>query len=417
MLPDAVDCAEEEVRVKSPLPLPLEGVRILAIEQLGAGPWGTLQLADLGAEVIKIEDRSLGGDSARQTPPYLDESRPNDSLYFQSFNRNKKAITLNLRANEGQRIFRRLVATADAVFNNLRGDLPRRLGLTYEQLEDVNPKIVCVSCSAYGTAGEWAAEPGYDYLFQGRSGMMALTGEPDTPPTKAALSIVDFTGGALATIGLLVGLHAAGRDGVGRDVEVSLLDSAISLLNYLAIWNLNRGYRATKLPRSQHPSLVPVGVYPSRDGWLVVMCMKDKFFPLLCAALERPDLPRDPRFKDLPARLANRDALNAILDAEFKRLTTDEWMRRLRGRVPCGPVYDLDQALDDPLVAEHDMIWEVDHPDFGRIRQVGCPIKISDGRRAEQTRGPFLGEHTEQVLGDLGFTPADVERLRAAGVV
>ena len=399
------------------MPLPLAGLRILAAEQLGAGPFGTMLLADLGAEVIKIEDPAAGGDSARQVPPYLNPSRENDSLYFQSLNRNKKSLTLNLRSVEGQAILHRLAATADVMFNNLRGDLPEKLGLTYRHLSPANARIVCVSCSAYGTHSSMAAEPGYDYLFQGRTGMMALTGEPDGPPTKSALSMVDFSSGLTAMIGLLAAVHAARRDGIGRDVDVSLLGTSISVLSYLATWALSSDYHPQRLGRSQHPSLVPVGVFRTRDGWIILMCMKQSFFERLCEELGRPELLTDPRFCSLSARLAHRAEVNAVLDQELSRGPTEEWLARLRGKLPCGPIYSLEQALQDPLVEELGMIWEVDHPEFGAVRQAGSPITMTEGIREQQRRAPFLGEDTETLLREVGIGPEEAAELRQRKII
>ena len=219
--------------------LPLSGVHILAVEQYGAGPSGSMQLADMGAEVVKIENPMGGGDVSRSVGPYF--LAEHDSHFFQAFNRNKRSITLNLRAKEGQQVLRDLVATADAVLDNLRGDQPPRLGVTYDQLKAVNPRIVCAHLSAYGREGSRAAWPGYDYLMQAEAGYLSLTGEPDQPPARFGLSIVDMMAGVYAATALLGGIVAARATGVGRDVDVSLFDTALSNLNYLAVWALNGG--------------------------------------------------------------------------------------------------------------------------------------------------------------------------------
>ncbi len=226
---------------------PLDGVRVLAVSQFGAGPYGTMLLADLGAEIIKIEDLASGGDVARYVPPFEIDG---DSLYFQSFNRGKKSVGLNLSNPGGSAVFRDLVAVSDAVFNNLRGDVPARLGLTYETLRAVNPKIVCCSLSGFGSTGPRAAEPGYDHLIQGLSGFISITGEPDGPPVKSGVSVVDFAGGLAAALGLMVGLFDAQRTGQGRDLDVGLLDTAMSMLSYLATFTLNRDWDATRTPNS-----------------------------------------------------------------------------------------------------------------------------------------------------------------------
>src|SRR5499433_1470719 len=298
---------------------PLDGVRILAVSQFGAGPFGTQVLADLGAEIIKIEDPAVGGDSARYVPPYLHEQ---DSLYFQSFNRGSKSLTLNLQHEARRAVLHDLVKVSDALFNNVRGDLPVRLGLTYETLKSVNPRIVCCSLSGFGGNGPRASEPGFDYLIQGYAGYMGITGEPDGPPGKCGVSVIDFAGGYAAMVGLMVGLFDAQRTGVGRDVDVSLLDTAVSMLSYFAIWTLNRDWVAERTPDSAHQTLVPAQNFATRDGWIVVFCNKDKFWRDLVDALGVPHLAGDPRFTGFAERFAHKAALVEILQARFATKTT-----------------------------------------------------------------------------------------------
>ncbi len=393
---------------------PLDGVRILAVSQFGAGPFGTQVLADLGADIVKIEDPAVGGDIARYIPPFAGEA---DSPYFQSFNRGKRSVAINLRHPDGQAVFHDLVRVADAVFNNARGDLPGKLGLTYEALKAVNPRIVCCSLTGFGTTGPRAAEPAYDYLIQGYAGYMSVTGEPDGPPGKCGVSVIDFAGGYAAMVGLMVGLFDAQRTGVGRDVDVSLLDTAVSMLSYFAVWTLNRDWVPERTRDSAHQTLVPAQNFPTRDGWIVVFCNKDKFWQDLVDGLEAPELGRDPRFLTFPDRLANRDALLPLLRARFATRTTTEWLRRLRGRVPCAPVNDVRQALGDEQVLARDMIVEVEHPGFGQLRQVRSPVRTEGEIRSPQ-RAPRLGEHTDEILRDvLGYGATTVERLRAQRVI
>ena len=230
--------------------LPLADVRILSVEQYGAGPFATLHLADLGAEVIKVEDPSVGGDVGRYVPPY---SEGEDSLFFESFNRNKKSISINLNSPAGREVFEDLVKVSDVVYSNLRGDVPKKMRITYDDLKHLNPKIVCCSLTGFGMTGPRSQEPGYDYILQGLAGWMDLTGEPDGPPTKSGLSMVDYSGGLISTISLLVALHAARRDGVGMDCDVSLYDTAIGMLTYPAAWHLNAGFEPVRTHHSAHP--------------------------------------------------------------------------------------------------------------------------------------------------------------------
>ena len=393
---------------------PLDGLRILAVSQFGAGPFGTQMLADLGADVIKIEDPGVGGDSARYVPPFQGEA---DSPYFQSFNRGKRSVSLNLRHPDGQAVLHDLVRVSDAVFNNARGDLPDKLGLTYAALREVNGKIVCCSLTGYGRTGPRAAEPAFDYLVQGYAGYMAVTGEPDGPPGKCGVSVIDFAGGYAAMVGLMVGLFDAQRTGAGRDVDISLLDTAVSMLSYFAVWTLNHDWIAERTRSSAHQTIVPAQNFPTRDGWIVIFCNKDKFWRDLVETLGAPELAEDARFRTFADRFANKGALLPLLQARFATRTTGEWLDRLRGRVPCAPVNDVRQALADPQVLARDMIVEVEHPDFGALREVRSPVR-TEGEIRHPARAPKLGEHTDQILREiLSYSDGTIARLRQAGVI
>jgi crotonobetainyl-CoA:carnitine CoA-transferase CaiB-like acyl-CoA transferase len=392
---------------------PLDGLRVLAVSQFGAGPFGTQVLADLGAEVIKIEDPTVGGDVSRYVPPYAGDG---DSLYFQSFNRGKKSLTLDLRHPESTQVLNDLVRVSHAVYNNLRGDLPKKLGLTYETLGRVNPAIVCCSLSGFGLTGPRAAEPAFDYLIQGYAGWMALTGEPDGPPGKCGVSVVDFAGGYVSIVGLMAGLWDAQRTGRGRDLDVSLMDTAVSMLSYFAIWSLNRDWEPQRVEDSGHQTLVPAQNFQTRDGWIVVFCNKEKFWEALVDALELPELRRDARFATLAGRLAHKPELLAFLKPRFLTRSTTEWLARLRGRVPCAPVNSMREALEDEQVRARGMILDVEHPVLGTIREVASPIR-TEGEIARPAPAPQLGEHTDQILGDvLQYTPDRIAALRASGV-
>jgi crotonobetainyl-CoA:carnitine CoA-transferase CaiB-like acyl-CoA transferase len=392
----------------------LDGLRIVAVSQFGAGPFGTQLLADLGAEVIKVEDPAVGGDVARQVGPY---AAGGDSLYFQSFNRGKKSLTLDLKHPDGQAILRDLVRVSHAVYNNLRGDLPATLGLTYATLRDINPAVVCCSLSGFGATGPRAAEPAFDYLIQGYAGWMSVTGEPDGPPGKCGVSVVDFAGGYASMAALLAGLWDAQRSGVGRDIDISLLDTAVSMLSYFAIWALNRDWQAGRVAASGHQSLVPAQNFPTRDGWIVVFCNKEKFWQALIDAMSLPEVGRDERFATFGDRLAHRDALLPILEARFAERTTDDWLARLRGRVPCAPVNTLAQALEDEQVRARGMIVEIEHPELGTLREVASPVRTA-GTVATPAPAPRLGQHTDEILREiLQYDPGRIAALRASGAL
>lgn len=376
---------------------PLAGVRILSIEQFGAGPYGTMLLADLGAEVIKIENPAIGGDPARYTGPYLLGEA--DSQYFQTWNMNKRSVLLDLKTEEGRAAFLRLAAEADAVVNNLRGDQPAKLGLDYAALSKVKRSLVCVHISAYGRDNERTAWPGYDYLMQAESGLMHLTGEPESPPSRfGAPSMIDHMTGATAMVGLLAALMRARTSGEGGDVDVSLFDVALHQLGYAAIWYLNEGLSSTRQPRSAHFSVAPVQTLKTQDGWIFVMCMTEKFWSAFIETLERPELKRDPRFATIESRQAHREELTRLLDAELSARPTRHWLAKFEGKLPVAPVLDVATALDSDFLARSGMISAVAHPAKGTLRVLSNPIRI-DGERLEQRVCSALGTDTDEILG------------------
>ncbi|PTD26607.1 CaiB/BaiF CoA transferase family protein [Sphingomonas fennica] len=393
--------------------LPLAGYRILSAEQYGAGPYGTMFLAQLGAEVIKIEQPG-SGDSARAVGPHF--LRDNESLFFQSFNLNKRSLTLDLNTAEGKEILHRLAAQSHAVVNNLRGDLPEKIGLTYDHLKAANPAIVCAHLSAYGRDNERTRWPGYDYLMQAEAGFMAMTGEPDALPTRFGLSIVDFMTGTMMAIGLLAALLDAGRSGQGRDVDVDLLSTAVHQTSYPAMWYLNAGDVTGRTSRSAHPSVTPSQMFRTADGWVFVMAQIPKFWTVLLDRLGLPELAEDPRFLKPADRLENRDALVAILDTVFERQPTAHWVDLLGGHMPVAPVFSLDQALDNPYLRTTGMVDTVAHPDRADMRVLANPIRI-DGQRLPNRAGPLLGSDTEDVLAEAGYAAAEVAAFRAKGVI
>ena len=393
--------------------LPLNGLRILAVEQYGAGPYGSTYLADMGAEVIKLEHRASGGDMSRGVGPYF--LGAHDSHFFQSLNRNKKSLTLDLKHALGREVLEKLVATADGLFGNLRGDQPEKLRLRYADLQAVNPRIVCAHLSAYGNDGSRKGWPGYDFLVQAECGFLSLTGEPDGPPARIGLSMVDFMTGLATAFALMCGLHAARESGVGRDVEVSLFDMALHQLSYPAAWYLNEGLVTTRLPRSAHPYIVPSQLYRTRDGWIFFMCQTQKFWEILCRKIGRAELISDPAYLDQAARHANRDRLTEVLDAALSGRTTAEWLEVLGGEVPCAPVHDLEQALDNPFVAERGDVQLLDHPDRPGFKLVASPIRM--GAPVPARPAPKLGQHNQELLTALGYDARAIARLSEAGVI
>jgi crotonobetainyl-CoA:carnitine CoA-transferase CaiB-like acyl-CoA transferase len=376
---------------------PLRGLRIVSVEQFGAGPYGTMMLADLGAEVIKVENVATGGDPARKTGPYF--LGDNDSEYFQVFNLSKKSVALDLRTEEGKAALLELAMTADALMNSLRGDLPAKMGLDYASLGKHKPSIVCVHLSAYGRDNSRASWPGYDYLMQAESGLMHLTGEPEGPPSRiGAPSMVDQTTGLTAAVGLLAAVIEARSTGKGCDVDTCLLDVALHQLGYIATWYLNEGLAMSRQHRSAHYSVAPVQTFPTADGWIFIMCMTDKFWFELADAIGRSDLKSETRFSTPSLRHTNRDDLTAILDSEIRKQPTRYWLDKLNGILPIAPVLDVAQALDSPFLAETQMIRNVPHPAKPSLRALANPIKIN-GVRLEQSVCSSLGADNAAFVG------------------
>ena len=394
--------------------LPLEGVRVLAVEQYGAGPFGTMFLGDQGAEVIKIENPNDGGDMSRDVGPYF--FTPEDSEFYHSYNRNKKSLTLDLSGAEGQAVFHDLVRTADAVASNLRGDVPGKLGLTYDHLKAHNPKIVCAHLTAYGRTGPRADWPGFDYLMQAEAGYFSLTGEPGGPPARFGLSVVDQMTGLALAYAVLAGLTGARATGAGRDIDVSLFDIALANTAYPATWYLNEGAVQERLPRSAHPSLTPCQLYKTGDGWIYVMCNKEKFWPALCRALGHGAWAEDPRFARFKDRLRHRSLIEEMLDEALAERTTAEWLEVFAGAVPAAPINDIKQALDNPFVTDHGRIQTLTLPGYGDFRMVAPPVRC-EGDEAPARAAPRLGADTDAILGDMGYDETRIEALRAAKVI
>jgi crotonobetainyl-CoA:carnitine CoA-transferase CaiB-like acyl-CoA transferase len=393
--------------------LPLQGLRVLAVEQYGAGPYGSTHLADMGADVIKIEHRPSGGDMSRSVGPYF--LGDDDSHFFQSLNRNKRSVCLDLKHPDGRTVFEKLVETAHGLFGNMRGDQPEKLRLRYDDLKHLNPGLVCAHLSAYGREGTRKGWPGYDYLVQAEAGFLSLTGEPEHPPARFGLSMVDFMTGMTTAFALMCGLHAARETGVGRDVDVSLYDVAMHQLSYPAAWYLTEGHPTTRMPRSAHPYIVPSQLYRTRDGWIFLMCQTQRFWEILCAKIGRPELAHDPAYRDQAARHAQRDRLTAVLDEALGQRTTAEWIEAMGGAVPCAPVYDLRQALDNPFHHEREGVQLLDHPDHPGMKLVASPIRM--GATVPARAAPKLGQDTADVLEELGYDQAAIEDLRQRGVI
>lgn len=373
---------------------PLSGMRILTVEEYGVGPFATQLLADMGADVIKIENAAAGGDSSRRIPPF---QHGNDSLYFESLNRGKRSVVLDLKSDDGRADFHALVARSDGVLNNLRATTARRLGLRYADLREVNPRIVCCSASGWGTDGPQAANPAYDYLLQAYIGNMAMTGEPDAPPARSAVPWVDTSTGIAAALGLVSGIWSAGRTGEGADVDVSMADVGMSQWMYLATWYLSGGLVPHRQTMSRHPSVVPSQLFATKDGHLILMIQTQAFWSRFCVEAGIAELADDERFATFAARRENVEALMAVLEPLLASRTSDEWIDRLAGAVPAGKVNSFAEAMDRYAEEYPGQILEWEHEVLGTVRSLAGPIRF-DGRTGPARRAPRLGEHTDEVI-------------------
>jgi crotonobetainyl-CoA:carnitine CoA-transferase CaiB-like acyl-CoA transferase len=392
---------------------PLQGVRILTVSQYGAGPFATQQLCDLGAEVIKIENPTDDGDVGRRVPPLFAEN--NSSLFFESYNRGKKSIGLRLDQPAGQEVFKRLAKESDVIFHNLRGDVAVRLGLTYSSLKEVNLRLVCLALTGYGMHGPEASLPGYDYLFQGKAGWMSLTGPPDGYPIKSGLSLVDLSAGMMAALVTVSAVYRARETGVGGEVEVSLYDTALSLLGYIGTWTMSQDWEAERLAHSAHPSVIPFQEFPTADGHVVIACVKDKFFYRLCDIMELPDL--IDKYPTMLQRVQHRSEITKILEDRFRTRTTEEWIQKLRGHVPCEPVNSIKEALaGGEIPKQRGLLIEYEHPTLGTVKTLGPPFK--GWWQNVEERAPFFAENTAEILQRIGgLSQQEVLRLEQNGIV
>jgi len=393
----------------------LEGVRILDLSRMLAGPYGSMLLGDLGAEVIKIEEPGTG-DFTRTSA--AEASLRGISAYFLSINRSKKSVTLDLKKEKGREVFYGLVKKADVVYDNFRPATLEKLKCTYDDLCRHNPKIISCSVSAFGQDGPYRDLPAYDIILQAMGGTMSLTGPEDGEPVIMGVPMGDLAGGMFGAYAISAALYQREKTGKGQKIDISLLDTQVSLLMYLA-----QTYVATdQVPGrrgAKHPLAAPFKAFKSKDGHVAVVAFQDKHFEGFCKIIEREDLLTDERFDNFIARALNKDDLYAILDGIFPNKTTAEWMEPLRAAgIPSGPVNDIKDALNDPQVRHRKMVVEIDHPEIGKYEALGNPVKSSAMDDGKFEPPPVLGQHTEEVLSSLlGMSAEDVRALRDEGVV
>ncbi|MCE2405299.1 MAG: CoA transferase [Dehalococcoidia bacterium] len=393
-------------------PLPLDGVVVLDCTQVMAGPFCTLLLGDMGADVIKVE-RPEGDDVRRQGPPWI----AGRAASFMAINRNKRSIVLNLRTDEGKEVFRTLARRADVVTENFRPGTMDRLGLGYKQLGALKPELIYAAISGFGQTGPYSQRRGFDLVAQGMSGLMSVTGHPDTPPVKVGVPITDLTSGMYAAYGILNAYIHRLKTGRGQMVDTSLLEAGIAY----SFWESTVYFYGGEVPGplgSAHRLSAPYQAFRTSDGYMNIGGATQRTWASLCKAIGREELTSDPRFIEPGDRKMREAELAATLEEAFSTGTTDHWMKVLdEAGVPCGPINDLDQVYNDPHVLAREMLVEQQDPDVGTLKNIGIPVKLSETPGRIRRRAPDLGQHTREVLLEAGYTGDDVDRMRDAGTV
>jgi crotonobetainyl-CoA:carnitine CoA-transferase CaiB-like acyl-CoA transferase len=397
---------------------PLAGLRVLELASVLAGPYSAMVLADLGADVIKVEP--LDGDATRgYGPPWINPDAPvgeRTAAYFLSVNRNKRSLRLNMASGEGREVVRRLIGRSDVLVENFRPGGLERLGFDEGELRAINPRLVQLSITGYGPDGPDATKPGYDFVAQAVGGLMSVTGFPAEgggEPTKLGVAITDIVTGLLGTVGVLAAL----RSGVGQRIDVSLLESTLAMLINQAHNAFASGEQPPRMGNA-HPNIVPYETFATADGEIAVAVGSERQWPKLCAALDLPELAEDERFADNGARVHHRDQLRPILAEALAEADTTHWLTRLdEAGIPCGPVNTVLAAFDQPQAVARRMRVQVEHPSLGSLPQIGLPYKLSATPASIRSAPPLLGEHSAQILAELGYSTADVDRLRIEGVI
>jgi crotonobetainyl-CoA:carnitine CoA-transferase CaiB-like acyl-CoA transferase len=392
-----------------------EGVRVLDLSRMLAGPYGTMLLADQGAEVIKIEDPD-GGDPMRiMGPPFLADG---ESAYFLAINRNKKSLALDLHRERGREVFYELVRQADVVWENFRPGIMERLGLAYSKLWSLNQRIIVCSISAYGQEGPYRDWPAFDLAVQAMGGAMSVTGEPGGRPVRMGLPMADLAGGMFGAYAVAGALFRRERTGEGGQIDLSLLDCQVSLLTYIAQYFWTNG-RVPGPMGSGHASVVPYQALQTRDGHLIVAIFAEKFWGAFCRAVDHPEWERDLRFAKNRDRVVHRDVLMPLVEAAFRTRTTKDWLERLQAlNVPATPILSVDRVLRDPQVTQRSMVVEMSHPLHGKTRTLGTPVKLDGAMGLDVTPPPRLGEHTDQILSQmLKYSNVKIAELRATGAI
>jgi len=395
------------------MPGALEGIRVLDLTRVLAGPYCTMILGDLGAEIIKVEAPGGSDDTRYWGPPY----KGAESAYYLCVNRNKRAITLNLKSDKGKEILKKLLVESDVVIENFKSGTMEKWGLGYSQLKEINPKIIHCSITGFGHSGPYQKLPGYDYIIQAMSGLMSITGSKESGPMKVGVAVSDLFTGLYAVIGILAALNERNHSGEGQSIDISLFDSQLSALANVASNYLISG-KIPGLLGNHHPNIVPYQPFDTKDGKMIVAVGNDGQFKKLCSLLGIEEIGGDERFNTNTKRLQNSEELTEVLATQFKARTSKEWLFDLNeAGIPAGPVQNMKEVFEDPQVTARHMVYEMKHPTAGVIKLVGSPLKLSRTPVQLRSHPPLAGEHTEEVLLELGFNNELIEEMKELNII
>ena len=393
--------------------LPLQGIRVIDFSQILAGPFCTMLLADMGADVVKVEKPNGGDDTRRYGPPFIE----GESAAFLTLNRNKRSIVLDLKSEQGLGVVRRMLSGADVMLHNFRPGVVERMGLGYADVSALNPAIVYCAVSGFGATGPYSQRAGFDLVAQGMSGLMSINGFPDSPPAKVGVPMADLNTGMFCAYGILTAYINRLATGKGQHVDASLLESGMAYTLYESATYFATGEVAGPLG-SAHRMIAPYQAFATQDGYINIGAANQNNWERMCRAVGRDDLLDDARFASNPERMVNIQSLTPIMEETFRTQTTAHWVKVLeRAGVPCGPIYNIEQVYADPHVQSRDMAVELQHPKAGDIRNIGVAVKLSDTPGSVRTPAPLLGQHTDEVLAEFGYADADIAALRQSGAL
>ena len=395
-------------------PMPLEGLRVLDVSQVMAGPFASMLLGDMGADVIKIEPTD-GGDQTRRAMGF--KLKGNDSLGFFNLNRNKRSFALNLKSSRAREVFYELVKTSDILLENYRPGVTKRLGIDYETLKAINPRLIYASISGFGQTGPWSQRPGFDLIAQAMAGTMSITGQPGGPPTKSGVPVSDIGCALFVVYGILSAFIGREKTGRGQYIDGSLFEAAIAF----SIWDISEYWGTGRVPGplgTANRYSAPYQAVQAKDTYFVMGANSNKLFQTLCEMLGRPELFSDSRFATVSGRLANRLVLIEELEKSFASKSADEWIDALLAvGIPAGPICNLEQALNSEHAKAREVVMEIDHPVEGRVKSIGFPVKLSESKQRVRRHPPLLGEHNTEILAELGLDAAGMDELRAEGAI